>query len=438
MADVVILGTQWGDEGKGKMVDTVAQKKEFKSIVRFQGGNNAGHTIVVKGEKHAFHLLPSGILYKDKTCLIGNGVIIDPRVLLKEVKLLESRVKKNHARLLISQKAHLIMPWHIIRDGIAGGKIGTTSRGIGPTYSDAISRCGIRVLDADDKKVFKERIIEEVKWNKKLIKLMLDFNKVPLKQRGQFKLGKLLNPKVITNKYWRLLTTLKKNSLIEVTDVSLFLLSQAKKGYQTVFEGAQATLLDIAHGTYPFVTSSNPTLGGLYTGTGFRPKKLKVIGVAKAYTTRVGHGPFPTELFDKVGKRLRKVGHEFGTTTGRPRRCGWLDLTIINYAKVINGLDALAIPKLDVLTGINPLKVAVAYRIENKKTKYFDINLRRLSKAEVIYKNLPGWEEDITKIREFSKLPKNAKNYLKFIEQNTGLPVELIGVGPDRNQIIKK
>lgn len=438
MTHVVVLGTQWGDEGKGKMVDTLAERKKFKAIVRYQGGNNAGHTVVVKGKRHAFHLLPSGILYPDKTCVIGNGVIINPEVLLREVKLLESRVGKKHAKLLISQKAHLIMPWHMVRDGITGGKIGTTGRGIGPTYSDYIGRRGIRLMDAKSKKRFSQRVKEELKWNKKLIKLMLDFNKVPPSQRAKFNLRKVLDEKTVINKYWRLITNLKKKPLVEVGDISLFLNQLQDRGKSILFEGAQATLLDIAHGTYPFVTSSNPTIGGLFSGTGFRPKSLKVIGVAKAYTTRVGAGPFPTELFEKIGARLRKVGHEFGTTTGRPRRCGWLDLTIIKYAKMINGLDALAIPKLDILSGINPLKIAVGYKINNKKTNLFTIDLEELAKAKVIYQELPGWKEDITKVRKFNQLPKQARNYIKKIETFTGLPVKLIGVGPGRSQIIKK
>jgi len=438
MTHTVILGTQWGDEGKGKMVDTLAKNKKFKTVVRYQGGNNAGHTVVVKGEKHAFHLLPSGILYPDKTCVIGNGVIINPEVLLKEIKVLESRVGKKHAKLLISHKAHLIMPWHIMRDGITGGKIGTTSRGIGPTYADYVGRCGIRIMDAENKNRFSKRVKEELRWNKKLIKLMFDYHKVPFSNRKKFNLRNVLSEKNIISRYWRWLSALKKNRLIEIGDVSVFLNKLQDKGDDILFEGAQATLLDIAHGTYPFLTSSNPTVGGLYTGTGFRPRKLKVIGVVKAYTTRVGKGPFPVELFDKIGKKMRKVGHEYGTTTGRPRRCGWLDLTIVKYGKLINGLDALAIPKLDVLTGIDPLKIAVGYEIAGKKTDIFMVDLHKLAKAKVIYQQTAGWKEDITKVRKFDRLPRAAQVYIKKIEKFTGLPVELIGVGPGRSEIIKR
>jgi len=438
MANTVVLGTQWGDEGKGKMVDTLALADKFKAVVRYQGGNNAGHTVVVKGEKHAFHLLPSGILLKNKICVIGNGVIIDLEILLGEIKTLESRVGQNHAQLLISDKANLIMPWHKIRDGITGGKIGTTGRGIGPTYTELIARHGIRIIDASSKKRFISRVEEELEWNKKLIKLLFDYNKVPVNQQKKFNLSKALNKKTIISKYWFWLSQLKNNKLIKIGDVSLFLNKLQQQKQSILFEGAQATLLDISHGTYPYVTSSHPTLGGVYTGTGFRPRKLEVIGVAKAYTTRVGEGPFPTELFDKIGDKIRKIGFEYGTTTGRPRRCGWLDLTIIKYAKLINGLDGLAIPKLDVLTGINPLKVAIGLKINGQKTDTFTTDLEKLDQAKVIYDKLEGWKQDITKVRKFNQLPKQAKAYINKIEKFTQLPVKLIGVGPDRSQIIKK
>lgn len=412
--NIAVIGTQWGDEGKGKIVDTLAQKKGVKAVVRCQGGNNAGHTVVVKGEKHAFHLIPSGILYPEKTCVIGNGVVIDPEVLLMEIERLEGRVGKKHARILISEKANLIMPWHKVRDGISGGKIGTTGRGIGPCYSDGVARRGIRVMDTTEKRRFAERVEEEVQWNLKLIKLMGG------------KLG-ISAAKIVEN-YWQWLKKIKANKLVVIGDVSEFLFN-LNPNQEILFEGAQATMLDVNHGTYPFVTSSNCTIGGLYTGTGFRPKKLKAIGVVKAYTTRVGEGPFPTELFDKVGEKLREAGHEFGTTTGRPRRCGWLDTTIINYAKLINGLDALAMTKLDVLTGINPLKIKVGPK--------FEVDLIKLKQSGAVYETMAGWKEDITKVRKFSDLPKQAKAYIKRVEKLTGLPVEMIGVGPERQQIIK-
>ncbi len=438
MSHTVVLGAQWGDEGKGKMVDTLAEKDGFKTVVRYQGGNNAGHTVVVKGEKHAFHLLPSGILYKNKLCVIGNGVIIDPKVLYKEVSRLEKRVGKNHARMLISDKCHLIMPWHQVRDGILGGKVGTTRRGIGPCYTDYVNRRGIRLMDMSSKKRFRARVVEELKWNKKLIKLMMDFEKVPQVDRNGYNLRKRLDEDRVVTSYWRWMELLKNNKLIELGDVSRKLNQVVSEGEKILFEGAQATLLDIAHGTYPFVTSSHPTAGGLVVGTGFRPKKIKVYGVVKAYTTRVGDGPFPTELFDKTGEEIRRIGHEFGTTTGRPRRCGWLDLTIVNYAKEINGLSAIAMPKLDVLSGIKPLKIAVSYRVDGKLYKTFPVDKEKLAKAKVKYISLPGWDEDITKVRQYNKLPTEAKRYIKTVEQLTNLPVEMIGVGPGREAIIRR
>jgi adenylosuccinate synthase len=433
-----ILGSQWGDEGKGKMVDTLAKNKNVKAVVRFQGGNNAGHTVVVKGEKHAFHLLPSGILYKDKTCVIGNGVIINPKVLVKEVSTLKDKLGKNHAKLLISEKCHLIMPWHIIIDAITGGKIGTTSRGIGPTYKDYVGREGIRMFEALDKKTFKNKIKNAAAWNKKYIDLLTKEYKLTKDQKSKLSLNKNLNPDKVFETYSKLLAKLTKNSLVKVGDASLFLEKTQQKGESILFEGAQAVLLDIAHGTYPYVTSSNPTLGGLYAGTGFRPKKIEIGGVVKAYTTRVGAGPFPTELKNSIGKKLRQKGNEYGTTTGRPRRCGWLDLTIVNYAKLVNGLDWIALPKLDVLTGIKPLKIAIAYKIGSKKTDTFTVKEEELKKAKVIYKTMQPWTEDITNCRKFKDLPRKAKAYVNIIEKLTGLPVKMIGVGPDRKQIIRK
>ena len=412
MKHLVVVGTQWGDEGKGKIVDYLAKPNKVSAVVRYQGGNNAGHTVVVGGVKYPFHLLPSGILHRQKTCVIGNGVIIDPEILSGEFKTLP----KSHARLLISDKCHLIMPWHKVIDGIAGGKLGTTGRGIGPTYTDYINRRGIRLMDALDKKVFLQRVKEELAWNKKLIGIM----------GGKLNLSAT---KVVTD-YQRYLNYLLRQPRVTVGDVSRFLNQVDAKNQAILFEGAQATLLDVAHGIYPFVTSSNPSVGGLLTGTGFRPRSLRVVGVAKAYTTKVGAGPFPTELFDSVAEKIRKVGVEFGTTTGRPRRCGWLDTRVINYSKMINGLDELALTKLDVLTGINPIKIAVKPE--------FDVNLKAIAKAKLKFISLPGWQEDLSKVRKFSQLPTAAKNYVKMVESLTGLPVTMIGVGPARDQLLIK
>lgn len=414
--NIAVIGTQFGDEGKGKIVDLLTENKKIKAVVRYQGGNNAGHTVVVNGEKHTLHLIPSGILYKDKTCVIGNNVIVDLAVLAGEVKVLEEKVGKKHSEILISEKCHLIMPWHKLRDELSGAKIGTTGRGIGPCYEDTVGRRGIRLFEAIDSKRFKERVKEELSWNKKLIKAM----------GGKFNLSA---DKIIKD-CRRNLNEIRKNQLIKISDTTDFLTGLMEKHQEVLFEGAQATLLDINHGTYPFVTSSNTTIGGLYTGSGFRPRNLKIIGVAKAYTTRVGEGPFPTELTNKIGEKLREVGREYGTTTGRPRRCGWLDIPMLNYAKQINGLDALAMTKLDVLTGINPIKIKVGPKLS--------VNLSKIYREKIIYEKLSGWKEDISKVRKFADLPAAAKVYINRVEKLTGLAVEWIGVGPERDQIIKK
>ena len=419
MKHLVVVGTQWGDEGKGKIVDYLAKPNKVSAVVRYQGGNNAGHTVVVGGVKYPFHLLPSGILHEQKTCVIGNGVIIDPEILSGEFKTLP----KSHARLLISDKCHLIMPWHKVIDGIAGGKLGTTGRGIGPTYTDYINRRGIRLMDALDKKVFLQRVKDELAWNKKLIGIMAR------QSAGKAVKLNITAAKIVTD-YQYYINYLVRQPRVTVGDVSRFLNQVDAKNQAILFEGAQATLLDIAHGIYPFVTSSNPSVGGLLTGTGFRPRSLRVVGVAKAYTTKVGAGPFPTELFDSVAEKIRKVGVEFGTTTGRPRRCGWLDTRVINYSKMINGLDELALTKLDVLTGINPIKIAVKPE--------FNVNLKAIAKAKLKFIKLSGWEEDLSTIRRFKDLPTAAKNYVKMVESLTGLPVTMIGVGPSRDQLLIK
>ncbi len=436
MNHIAVIGCQWGDEGKGKIIDFLTQRKSISTIVRYQGGNNAGHTVVVKGKKFPFHLLPSGILTPNKTCLIGNGVIINPQVLLDEIDNLQKQVGLNHARLIISHKAHLIMPWHIIRDSIAGGRIGTTNRGIGPTYEDYIGRRGIRLIDTQTKSRFAQRVKEELAWNQKLIQLMLEVNQISPQERDQLNLSHRLSASHIINYYWQILTKLKANPQVDITDTAAYLQQVQDKGQQILFEGAQATLLDIAHGTYPYVTSSNPTIGGLYTGTGFRPRGLEIIGVVKAYTTRVGNGAFPTELFDDIGEKLRQDGHEYGTTTGRPRRCGWLDLNIVKYAKLINGLDCLAVTKLDILSGLKEIKVGTGYRLGSQKIHNFIADNHQLEKAKVIYQTLPGWQEDISWVRKFADLPAAAQNYIHFIEDQTGLKVKLIGVGPSRQQVI--
>jgi adenylosuccinate synthase len=438
MSNVVILGTQWGDEGKGKIVDVLAQGTQFGAVIRYQGGDNAGHTVVVGGERHAFHLLPSGILYPDKICVIGNGVIVNPQVLLDEVTQLEASVGQDHARLLISKKVHLIMPWHVIRDRIAGGTIGTTGRGIGPTYVDAVDRRGIRWLDTQDKSLLSHRISEELAWNRHLIEAMLDHRGIGGSEREALGLEELLNEKRITNDYVQYVELIRQNPLIDEGDVSAVLDEMRRQNVGLLFEGAQATLLDVAHGTYPFVTSSHPTVGGVFVGTGFRPRDLQVVGVAKAYTTRVGAGPFPTELSDETGARLREVGNEYGVTTGRPRRCGWLDMGPIRYAKTINGLDALAVTKLDVLTGIHPLQIGVSYRVGGETAETLPVSLEDLTAARVSCEEMPGWDADITQAKRFDDLPQAAQEYVALMEDLSGLPVTMISVGPERSQLIAR
>ncbi len=436
MSHVVVLGAQWGDEGKGKIVDALAGEPRFKAVVRYQGGNNAGHTVVVVGQKHTFHLLPSGILYPDRTCVLGNGVVINPQVLSGELAALEARVGTEHARLFISDKAHLIMPWHILRDRIAGGAIGTTSRGIGPTYSDYVERRGIRWADALDQETFAIRVAEEVAWNQRLVGALLDHHRVPSEGRADLDLTRSLDADWVTASYRAWMQEITSNRLVESGDASAWLDNLQGKGGDILFEGAQATLLDIAHGTYPYVTSSHPTLGGVYVGTGFRPRHLHVVGVAKAYTTRVGAGPFPTELADDLGLRLREAGHEYGTTTGRPRRCGWLDLPMLKYACRVNGLDALALTKLDVLTGIPRLRLAVAYQTDQVLTDTLVPHSDALQRARVVYEELDGWSEDISAACTFADLPRAAQAYVRRIESFVGRPVSMISVGPQRDQMI--
>ncbi len=392
MNHAAVIGCQWGDEGKGKVVDFLSDN--FEAVVRYGGGDNAGHTVVVNDRKYVFHLLPSAMLHSDKLCLIGNGVVINLKILWKELETLE-KAGVARAKLFLSEKCHLILPRHIKEDKKKGGKIGTTCRGIGPTYTDAVARRGVRLLDLENKKSFRpQKYLEYYRW-------------------------------------------LKKNPLVRIGNCSVLLDELQIQKKRILFEGAQGTLLDISHGTYPFVTSSHPTVGGIYIGTGFRPRKLEVMGVVKAYTTRVGKGPFPTEIKGKLGTYLREKGGEYGATTGRPRRCGWLDLPILRYAKLINGLDSLTITKLDILTGLDQIKVCTGYRLDSKVQRIFPANLAVLRRIKPIYQSFPGWQEDISQVKNFEQLPKEAKKYLKAIEKETQLKIKLIGVGPERRQMIR-
>jgi len=420
MAGYVVVGTQWGDEGKGKIIDVLAGKADY--VVRFQGGNNAGHTVVVNGKKFALQLLPSGMVLGKGRCIIGPGVVVDPKVLLKEM---EELVKRGGTvdNLYISDRAHLIMPYHVktdeLREALAQGKIGTTKRGIGPCYADKINRIGIRMVDLLDDNVFAKKL--KIALDEKNQILTKIYEEAPLSYDE------------IYNDYISYREKIKHMVIDSVTEVNKAL----DENKTVLFEGAQALMLDINYGTYPYVTSSSPTSGGVTTGVGVAPSKInKVIGVMKAYTTRVGEGPFVTELNDDLGEQLRATGGEFGVVTGRPRRCGWLDLVVGKYAALINGLTDIVITKIDVLSGIKTLKVCVGYEVDGKEFDMVPASTENLYHAKPIYKELPGWDEDITQITDFDKLPENCKNYIKFIEDFLKCPISVVSVGPDRNQNI--
>jgi adenylosuccinate synthase len=423
---IVIVGAQWGDEGKGKVVDLLADRAE--AIVRFQGGNNAGHTIVRAGETWKFHLIPSGILYPGKTCVIGNGVVIDPRVLLSELDGLRAR-GVDVSGLKISANAHLIMPYHIILDHSGEARlgkleIGTTKRGIGPCYADKASRLGIRVQDMLDEKILKKKIMAALEPKTALLR--------PYERHPEF------GPQLDLQQMVEDLLTYGHRLEQHIADTSAIAWRTLDEGGMVLFEGAQGALLDIDHGTYPFVTSSNPVSAAACTGAGVGPKDIdEVWGIAKAYVTRVGAGPFPTELDDEVGELIRTRGGEFGTTTGRPRRTGWMDLVALRYAARINSLTALSITKLDVLSGFDRIKVATRYRgAEGAIFEEFPYHQSVLHHAVGEYEELPGWQEDISEARSWSDLPQAARDYLDFIAAQSGVPVLLVGVGPGREQII--
>lgn len=421
MAGYVVVGTQWGDEGKGKIIDVLGHKADY--VVRFQGGNNAGHTVVVNGEKFILHLLPSGMLHGNGKCIIGPGVVVDPKVLLKELATLESKgAKTDH--LFISDRAHLIMPYHVMLDGLkedASGdrKIGTTRRGIGPCYSDKISRCGIRMVDLLDMNLFAEKL--KINLEEKNVV----FEKIYNAPHMSFE--------EIFNEY-KGYAEILKHRIIDSTPEIHEALAQDKF---VLFEGAQAMMLDIDHGTYPYVTSSSPTAGGVTVGAGVSPRSIdRIIGVMKAYTTRVGEGPFVTELNDETGELLRKVGHEYGATTGRPRRCGWLDLVVGKYATDINGLTDIVITKIDCLSGLDTIKICTAYEIDGKIYKSVPASTESLARAIPVYEELPGWTEDISNMKTYEELPENCKNYIKRMEEFLGCPITVVSVGPDRTQNI--
>ncbi len=422
MANVVIVGTQWGDEGKGKVVDLLAEKADM--VVRFQGGNNAGHTMVVGGEQFICHLIPSGILQK-KICVIGNGVVVDPEVLLAEIDALSSRgVDVGPDRLKICEKAHLIMPYHRAVDNAreqfkGDKKIGTTGRGIGPAYEDKATRRGIRFVDLLDPEIFAEKV-----------KTTLDEKNFYLKN---YLSAATLEPAAIIDQY----RAYARRLALHVTNVSVVINDAIKAGRQVLFEGAQGTHLDIDHGTYPYVTSSNTLAGNACCGSGVGPKTINsVIGIVKAYTTRVGRGPFPSELFDDIGDKIQERGTEFGATTGRRRRCGWLDTVVLKNAVRLNGLTGLAITKLDVLDGFESLNICTGYDCRGEILTEFPASLKVLEECKPVYETLPGWSEDISGIRKLENFPANARSYLDRIEELAQTSIDIISVGADRDQTI--
>ncbi|MFD5939884.1 adenylosuccinate synthase [Streptomyces griseus] len=422
MPALVLLGAQWGDEGKGKATDLLGGSVDY--VVRYQGGNNAGHTVVVGDQKYALHLLPSGILSPGCTPVIGNGVVVDPAVLLSELSGLNER-GVDTSKLLISGNAHLITPYNVTLDKVTERflgkrKIGTTGRGIGPTYADKINRVGIRVQDLYDESILEQKV------------------EAALEQKNQL-LAKVFNRRAIeAGKVVEDMLQYAEQIKPFVADTTLILNDAIDEGKVVLFEGGQGTLLDVDHGTYPFVTSSNPTAGGACTGAGVGPTKIsRVIGILKAYTTRVGAGPFPTELHDEDGEALRRIGGERGVTTGRDRRCGWFDAPIARYATRVNGLTDFFLTKLDVLTGWERIPVCVAYEIDGKRVEELPYNQTDFHHAMPIYENLPGWSEDITKAKTFSDLPKNAQAYVKALEEMSGAPISAIGVGPGRTETIE-
>ena len=423
MSVKIVVGSQWGDEAKAKIVDYLASEADY--VVRFQGGANAGHTVIVDGKEYIFHLIPSGIMYPDKICVIGNGVVLDPTALMDEISELQKQGIEVEGRLFISQKAHLVMPYHKLLDQAhehsKGNKsIGTTGRGIGPAYRDKAARVGIRIVDLLNRSVFTEKLESNIQAaNEMLTKIYgyepLDVNEVI---DAYLEFDRKIDPFV------KDITTLLNDAILEEKNI--------------LFEGAQGALLDIDHGTYPYVTSSNTTAGAACIGTGIGPTHVnEVIGVMKAYTTRVGNGPFPTEFDDEFATQIRDIGGEYGATTGRPRRCGWFDGVIGHYSAMINGLSSLAISKLDVLDTLPEVKICIAYRHEGRLLKHFPVDSDVLDGIEPVYETHPGWQEPTKHIRSYSDLPLNARAYLERISEITRTPIKFVSVGSDREQTIR-
>ena len=421
MATSMVIGTQWGDEGKGKIVDYLAEQADV--VVRSQGGNNAGHTVVVDDVAFALRLLPSGILYDNKINVVGTGTVIDPKVILAEIENLESQ-GKSAKTLQISNRAHVILPYHNRLDEAEEASkgalsIGTTKNGIGPCYADKVNRIGIRICDLMNEEVFKEKLAYNVKIKNRILRDVYGVEPVDYYE--------------ILKDYLEYADRLRQY----VTDTNYNVVSYIKDGKKVLFEGAQATMLDLDHGTYPFVTSSHPISGGASVGAGVGPNYLKnIVGVVKAYATRVGAGPFPSELLDETGDFLREAGHEFGTVTGRPRRCGWLDLAVVSYAADLNSLDYLAITRLDILDKLPEIKICVGYTLNGEPVKGFPADLQVLEQCKPVYETLPGWQTDISGIRHYEDLPEAARRYVERISEVTGVRLGIVSVGPNRKQTI--
>jgi adenylosuccinate synthase len=423
MANVVVIGAQWGDEGKGKVVDIYTEFAD--DVVRYQGGNNAGHTLVVGDEKVVLHLIPSGILHDGKRCVIGNGVVLDPEVFIMEITRLKANgYLKDDKALLLSEALHIIMPYHkridIAREKKSGAKkIGTTGRGIGPAYEDKIGRRGIRLMDLLDEKTFTRKVQEVLEEKNLILEQLLGAHPFTFEE--------------IHNEYMGYAEILRKYA----ADTSLILHQDIRAGKSILFEGAQGTLLDVDHGTYPYVTSSSTCSGGACTGSGVSPREIhEVIGISKAYATRVGSGPFPTELDDVAGDSLRNAGNEFGATTGRPRRCGWFDALVARYAVRVNGLSGIAITKLDVLSGLDTIKVCIGYRFRDTVLHEIPASLEIMEQCTPIYEELPGWSEDLTGAKSLAELPQNARDYVTRIGELAGAEIVLVSIGPRRSETI--
>lgn len=419
MSSVVVVGTQWGDEGKGKITDFLSENAEV--IARYQGGDNAGHTIVIEGTKYKLHLIPSGIFYPEKISVIGNGVVVNPKSLVKELAYLhDASITTDNLR--ISDRAHVILPYHIKLDQLqedakGDNKIGTTIKGIGPAYMDKAARVGIRIADLLDKEIFAERLKTNLEQKNREFTKMYEVDPIAFDD--------------IFEEYYDYGQQIKKY----VTDTSVILNDALDAGKRVLFEGAQGVMLDIDQGTYPYVTSSNPVAGGVTIGSGVGPSKIsKVVGVCKAYTSRVGDGPFPTELNDEIGHQIREVGHEYGTTTGRPRRVGWFDSVVMRHSRRVSGLTNLSLNSIDVLTGLDEVKICVAYDLDGERIDYYPASLETLQRCTPIYETLPGWSEDITGVRHLDELPETAKNYVRRVSELVGVKISTFSVGPGRDQ----